>query len=82
MVSTGAACVAPPVVFFGAVAEGFLGDPLMQALAERGLLSRQALPSLGADDLAAVLAFASRAPAITCSRRGADLPQRAELPPR
>lgn len=54
---------------------------LLTALAERGLLSRSALPLLGADELAAVMAFAAQAAAITCARRGADLPRRQELPP-
>jgi fructokinase len=53
---------------------------LLTALAERELLSRSALPSLSAQALHDVLAFASQAAAITCSRRGADLPRRAELP--
>jgi fructokinase len=53
---------------------------LLTALAERGLLQRDALKQLSADALRAVLAFASQAAAITCSRRGADLPRRAELP--
>jgi fructokinase len=53
---------------------------LLTGLAERGLLQRAALASLSADDLAAVLAFAAQAAAVTCSRRGADLPRRAELP--
>lgn len=53
---------------------------LLAALAERGLLTRAALSALGRADLEAVLAFATRAAAITCSRRGADLPRRAELP--
>ena len=53
---------------------------LLAALAERGLLTRPALAALGRAHLEAVLAFAARAAAITCSRRGADLPRRAELP--
>jgi fructokinase len=53
---------------------------LLTGLAERGLLNRAALAALRADDLAAVLAFATQAAAITCSRRGADLPRRVELP--
>ncbi len=53
---------------------------LLTALAERGLLSRAALPSLSAADLQAVMNFAVQAAAITCSRRGADLPRRTELP--
>lgn len=54
---------------------------LLTALAERGRLTRDALATLGASDVGAVAAFAGRAAAITCSRRGADLPRRAELPP-
>jgi len=53
---------------------------MLTALAERGLLTRAALATLGADALDAVLGFATQAAAITCSRRGADLPRRAELP--
>ncbi len=52
---------------------------LLTALAERGLLSAAALRGLGADVLKDVIAFAARAAAITCSRRGADLPRRQEL---
>jgi fructokinase len=53
---------------------------MLTALAERGLLSRDALGRLPAAALAEVLGFAVQAAAITCSRRGADLPRRAELP--
>ena len=52
---------------------------LLTALAERQLLSRSALPTLSHEALHEVLTFAARAAAITCSRRGADLPHRAEL---
>ncbi len=52
---------------------------LLAALAERGALSPAALRQLGADAWAAVLVFAARAAALTCARRGADLPRRAEL---
>jgi fructokinase len=52
---------------------------LLTALAERGLLNRGALLQLPAQTLGAALAFAAQAAAITCSRRGADLPRRAEL---
>lgn len=51
----------------------------LAGLAERGLLQRQALATLAVDALAGVMGFAARAAAITCSRRGADLPRRAEL---
>lgn len=53
---------------------------LLAALAERGLLARDALAAIDEDSLRAVLGFAAQAAAITCSRRGADLPRRAELP--
>jgi fructokinase len=55
---------------------------LLTALAERGVLTRAALPPLAPQVLADVLAFATQAAAITCSRRGADLPRRAQLPAR
>ncbi len=52
---------------------------LLAALAERDLLRVGAIASLDADTLTGVLSFAARAAAITCSRRGADMPRRREL---
>jgi fructokinase len=52
---------------------------LLTALAERDRLDRDRLRALDAAVLQSVLGFATRAAAITCSRRGADLPRRAEL---
>ena len=53
---------------------------LLCALAELGVLRRDALHALSVDTLRGVLSFAARAAAITCSRRGADLPRRDDLP--
>ncbi len=53
---------------------------LLTGLAERGLLSPAGLAALDTSSLQALLAFAATAAGITCSRRGADLPRRAELP--
>ncbi|GLY74268.1 carbohydrate kinase family protein [Actinoallomurus iriomotensis] len=62
------------------------GDSYMSAvlagLGRRGLLGagrRDALAALDAPDLVAVFDEAARAAALTCSRRGADPPTRAEL---
>jgi fructokinase len=59
------------------------GDTFQAALltwfAERGVLSIDGVRSLTSASLGEALAFAGRAAAITCSRRGADLPRRAEL---
>ncbi|HEX6119519.1 MAG TPA: carbohydrate kinase [Dongiaceae bacterium] len=52
---------------------------LLTWLAEHGRLSSDGIANLSADDLGALLRFAARAAAITCSRRGADMPRRAEL---
>ena len=59
------------------------GDTYMAALltwlAERDLLRPAQLAALDQAALTQALQFAARAAAITCSRRGADLPRRAEL---
>jgi fructokinase len=52
---------------------------LLAALAERELLSVAQLRALPLAALHELLGFATRAAGITCSRRGADLPRRAEL---
>ena len=52
---------------------------LLTWLAERDALSAPALAALSKDALGGALGFAARAAAITCSRRGADMPRRAEL---
>jgi len=52
---------------------------LLTWLAEHGHLAPGALRGLPADAWRHALGFAARAAAITCSRRGADLPRRAEL---
>ena len=52
---------------------------LLTALVEGGHLSPDALGRLGGETLGEVLDFAATAAAVTCTRRGADLPRRAEL---
>jgi len=52
---------------------------LLAWLAEEQALSAAALRALDATQLERALRFAAGAAAITCSRRGADLPRRAEL---
>jgi fructokinase len=52
---------------------------LITWLAEHGALSATTLGTLAQPDLHEALAFAARAAAITCSRRGADMPRRSEL---
>jgi fructokinase len=52
---------------------------LLTWLAEHGRLAPDAVRGWTVDALGAALGFAGRAAAITCSRRGADLPRRAEL---
>jgi len=53
---------------------------LLTALAERCLLNPIPLATLTSEVLAGLLRFATQAAALSCSRRGADLPRRAELP--
>jgi fructokinase len=52
---------------------------LLTALAEVNALTPAALRSLSAEALQHALGFAARAAAITCTRRGADMPRRAEV---
>jgi fructokinase len=52
---------------------------LLTGLAERGVWTRPALRDMAAAALQQVLGFAAQAAAITCSRRGADMPRRGEL---
>ncbi len=52
---------------------------LLARLGETGGRSRAALEALDDGALAGLLAYAGRAAAITCTRRGADLPRRADL---
>jgi fructokinase len=54
---------------------------LLARLAEIGAADPAGLRALRQDSIRDVLGFASRAAAITCARRGADLPRRAELMP-
>ena len=53
---------------------------LLTWLAEHGALTAAALAALAPSELHAALSFAARAAAITCSRRGADMPRRNDLP--
>ena len=52
---------------------------LLARLGETAARSRTAISALGEDALADLLDYAGRASAVTCTRRGADLPRRAEL---
>ena len=52
---------------------------LLTWLAETGRLSPAAIAQLDVAAMRQALEFAARAAAITCSRRGADLPRRDEL---
>ena len=52
---------------------------LLTWLAEHDRLAPQALAGLSSAELGDALGFAARAAAITCSRRGADMPRRGEV---
>ena len=52
---------------------------LLTRLDELGVLTPEGVRGMGAETLLDAMRFASQAAAITCSRRGADLPRRAEL---
>lgn len=54
---------------------------LLAGLAERGIWGRNALDTTTRHDIGGLVDFAVAAAAITCTRRGADLPRRGELPP-
>jgi fructokinase len=81
---TRAAAVEVPAVAVRTVDTVGAGDTFQAALltwlAEQQCLAAGALAALDATRLTAAVAFAGRAAALTCSRRGADLPRRHELP--
>ena len=52
---------------------------MLAHLAEGDRLAPAALAALDGDALARLLDFAARGAAITCSRRGADMPRRSEI---
>lgn len=52
---------------------------LLARLAQQGLLTRAALATLGAAALGDLLQYAGAAASITCTRHGADLPNRADV---
>ena len=71
---------APPVRTVDTVGAGDTFQAAMLAhLAETGRLDAAALADLDPQALARLIDFAARAAAITCSRRGADMPRRGEL---
>jgi fructokinase len=83
MAWTAQAHAAAPSVKIDVVDTVGAGDTFQAALltwlAEHARLSSAALESLSGAQLESALGFATRAAAITCSRRGADMPRRTEL---
>jgi fructokinase len=53
---------------------------MIAGMAEMGICSRPALDGMTSEHVVQLMNFAARAAAITCSRRGADLPFRSDLP--
>ena len=84
LAGTQAAAVEVPSVVVRTVDTVGAGDTFQAALltwlAERQCLTADAVASLDAARLAEAIVFAAGAAALTCSRRGADLPRRDELP--
>lgn len=69
-----------PVPFVDAVGAGdSFHAALLAALDQRGMLSREAIGALDGQTAGEVLGFAATAAAVTCSRRGADLPDLAAV---
>lgn len=80
---TASASATAPAVSVAVIDTVGAGDSLHAAmlawLSEHDALSGEALLGISMTDLAAALRFGVHAAALTCSRRGADLPRRAEL---
>jgi fructokinase len=75
-----AAAMAPTVDVLDTVGAGdSFHAALLAHLSRTGATSRAAIASFDDDALARALQFAVRAAAITCTRRGADLPRAADL---
>lgn len=78
-----AGCVAAEPVSVVVIDTVGAGDTFQAALltwlAEQDALTAAGIASLDPPAMAAALRFATRAAAITCGRRGADLPRRGEL---
>jgi fructokinase len=70
----------PPTVVVDTVGAGdTFQAAMLKALGDRNSLDAAALAALETQKLQDALCFAARAAALTCSRRGADLPRAAEL---
>lgn len=75
-----AAAAPPPVDVVDTVGAGdTFQAALLARLATDGRSPRETVASLDRDSLHSILGYAARAAAITCSRRGADLPRAHEL---